>query len=312
MTMSKHPVFVLSLDCEGLWGMLDQPELIQSGKINAFSLDKAYESISKILVSNGIRCTAAFVSAFAAPWDLLEDCRELIQLQIDENPEWFNAIRESIYVDRDFHSQGFDGSRFFKWMKSDGHEMAWHGSTHVSWDDNTPSRSIGREIDIFRKINAELGVSPTTMIFPRNVSGHLAELKIAGIDSYRAGEKPAVGTRILNLCKEFSSYNASSSQQPIFQDGLWIHPKGDFLNWACGIRRLIPAEISWMRWKAMIDNAIESGGYVHMWFHPHNVITCPEMLSLFKRIMEYLGSLISSGYMRNLTMNEHSLIINNN
>lgn len=35
--------FTLSLDCEGLWGIVEQPALINSGRINDASLTNAYQ-----------------------------------------------------------------------------------------------------------------------------------------------------------------------------------------------------------------------------------------------------------------------------
>ena len=39
----SQPMFSLSLDCEGLWGMADQPQLLESRVISRNSLRSAYE-----------------------------------------------------------------------------------------------------------------------------------------------------------------------------------------------------------------------------------------------------------------------------
>jgi len=304
--MHKTPTFVLSLDCEGLWGMLDQPALIRSGVINYSSLRHAYEFIDSVLDSNNIQCTAAFVSAFAAPLDLLAESRDLFEEQIQCNPLWFGALREKIFTDSDFYNAGFSGSSFFEKMKLSGHEMAWHGSTHLLWCESTSTDSILREVEIFERINQGLGVKQSTMIFPRNIMGHFSELRQSKVDTVRIGKSYSGIGKVLGLCKEFTSFNSSRLKEPIFSNDLWMHPKGDFLNWSSGIRGLVPTDVTWRRWKGMVDNAVESNGHVHMWFHPHNIITCPEMGFLFKRIMEYVGSLIKAGYLINHTMKQHT------
>jgi hypothetical protein len=54
----------------------------------------------------------------------------------------------------------------------------------------------------------------------------------------------------------------------------------------------------------LLQSAAERGGYVHMWFHPHNLITAPAMKVAFAQIMCFVCDLVKSGDMINLTMTE--------
>jgi len=79
MLSGAAPTFSLSLDCEGLWGMADQPHLLERGVISRQTLSSAYEFLIRTLQANGVTATAAFVSCFAvgfdcvmAHWNLLE------------------------------------------------------------------------------------------------------------------------------------------------------------------------------------------------------------------------------------------------
>jgi hypothetical protein len=58
------------------------------------------------------------------------------------------------------------------------------------------------------------------------------------------------------------------------------------------------------RWKSLLKHAVETGGYVHMWFHPHNLISSPAMVHSFREIMAYAGDLVRSGDLLSLTMDE--------
>ena len=45
--MGSKGSFVVSLDCEGLWGMADNESVLSGGTITQDSLGKAYEQISR-------------------------------------------------------------------------------------------------------------------------------------------------------------------------------------------------------------------------------------------------------------------------
>ena len=87
-------------------------------------------------------------------------------------------------------------------------------------------------------------------------------------------------------------------------DGWHVSPAGFFLNWPSGVRAMVPVPVTVMRWKSLLRSAVEQGGYVHMWFHPHNLITAPAMKVAFAQIMKEVGQLVRSGDMVSLTMSE--------
>lgn len=297
-------MFVLSLDCEGLWGMLDQPELLSSGVISNQLLLGAYQQLTNLLDKTGVVCTAAFVSAFAAPADLLHSQLDLIHAQAEENPLWLSTVAQKIRKGPS-NLDGYLGHSMFRMLHDAGHEIGWHGSTHVSWDQASES-SVTREIQLFKIVNAELSVSPKSMIFPRNAVGQVSRLAECGINSYRAGPAPGGRSRIGNLLKEFGSRNASETACPVPVEGVLMHPEGDFLNWPRGLRRMVPNGVTVARWKNMVDRAIAKGGYVHMWFHPHNLITAPSMFIILEEVLQHVGQRIRYGDIRNLSMAQHS------
>ena len=93
-------------------------------------------------------------------------------------------------------------------------------------------------------------------------------------------------------------------KEPMRQGGWNVSSSGFFLNWPSGVRSLVPVSVTVSRWKSLLRSAVEQGGYVHMWFHPHNLITAPAMQSTFAQIMNEVGQLVRSGDMVSLTMSE--------
>jgi hypothetical protein len=54
----------------------------------------------------------------------------------------------------------------------------------------------------------------------------------------------------------------------------------------------------------MLRSAITQGGYLHMWFHPHNLITAPAMKLAFEEVIGHVGQLVKAGDLINPTMTE--------
>ena len=74
------PAFTISLDCEGLWGMADQLNVIGSDVINDQSLRQAYLFLAETLDRAGLRATAAFVSVFSSERDIVQQHMQVFAL----------------------------------------------------------------------------------------------------------------------------------------------------------------------------------------------------------------------------------------
>ena len=86
------PRFTLSLDCEGLWGMADQGDVVNAALINDASLKNAYAFTLTALQRNDIRATAAFVTCFAVEPDATRDNLSLFEKMAALNPGWFKNV----------------------------------------------------------------------------------------------------------------------------------------------------------------------------------------------------------------------------
>jgi len=299
--MGLPATFTLSLDCEGLWGMADQRSLVCSGKINDAALGMAYEFIRCTMAESGVRATAAFVSCFAAELDALKQQMRLLESLATHSPNWFAQIMPAL---RSGQLNGWNGSKYFRALKLAGHEMAWHGSTHMPLIEQTPTDAVELEIQLAQALMADLGQTPGAIVFPRNQVGHLKQLRVANFDTYRASPPSSLPDRLGSLVNEWNVFDSRVNDRPVLRGGWHVSPSGYFLNWPSGLRAMVPVGVTIQRWKSLLRNAVEQGGYVHMWFHPHNLITAPAMQGAFEQIMKEVGQLVRSGDIVNLTMSE--------
>lgn len=293
--------FTLSLDCEGLWGMADQPRVVSAGIINQASLKQTYDFIAQALVEHDVRCTAAFVTAFAAGPELLREHTHSVKELGRMVPGWFAnvlpAIKQGTY-------DGWDGHGFFRQFAQAGHEMAWHGTTHLPLEDSTPHEAVQLELQLGHALFSSLDCKPTSIVFPRNRVGHLGMLKQAGFKTYRAERNRSRLSKLTGLAREWHVFDQRVAEQARRYGDWVVSPPGDFLNWPARIRAAIPPAVTVMRWKSLLRAAAKEGGYVHMWFHPHNLITAPAMKASFVAIIQEVARLVRSGDMVVLTMDD--------
>lgn len=300
---SLTPGFTLSLDCEGLWGMADQYSVVNAGIINDVSLRSAYEFVLRVLGRNNLKSTAAFVTTFASDPDAIRDNRFILDQMAELNPFWFANIMPALQRGG---LGGWSGAEFYRAMSSAGHEMAWHGTTHLPLSTQTSLQAVELELELADRLFSYLGHIPRTIIFPRNQVGHLDRLSGYGFETYRDRPPEGIVGRFTGLANEWNIFDGRLMEWPVMRGGLSVSPAGYFLNWPSGVRALVPTPITVMRWKSLLESALKHGGYLHMWFHPHNLITAPAMRVAFEKIMDCVGELVKSGDMVNLTIAEAS------
>lgn len=293
--------FTLSLDCEGLWGMADQLQILNSDRINDASLTDAYQFILDTLGANHLKATAAFVTAFAAPAEILLQNLAILDEMALLNPGWFATVLPALKCER---LNGWSGAGHYRALSAAGGEMAWHGTTHLPLSETTRPEALELELLLADKLFHALGHTPRTIIFPRNQVGHLNRLRRAGFTTYRASPPGGWSGRVGNLLNEWRFQDNRVAAKPTLKDGWQVSPAGYFLNWPAGVRALIPGAVTVRRWKSLLRAAVERNGYVPMWFHPHNLITAPAMKMVFAEIMREVGQYVRTGDMVNLTIAE--------
>jgi hypothetical protein len=281
--------------------MADQPHLLGSRVISRNSLSSAYEFLIRTLQTNDVRATAAFVSCFAVGFDGVMAHSKLLEEMGCHAPTWFSSILRAL---RSGQSDGWDGSDLYRRMSAAGFEIGWHGATHLSLGERTSAQLIALEAELASRLFRELRAKPTTIIFPRNDIGHLDQLLKYGFVTYRDALSRNVMSRARDIACEWNVLQRCPTDRVYRRDGWYVSPAGYFLNWPSGLRALIPVSVTIMRWKSMLRSAITQGGYLHMWFHPHNLITAPTMRIAFEEVIGYAGQLVKAGDLINPTMAE--------
>lgn len=297
-------VFTLSLDCEGLWGMADSDAVFADGRINKDSLDEAYQVIAEELDRNSVRCTAAFVSCFAAERDAVRSSLHLIEEIAEFVPDWFRHVLPRLRDGSGAAMSGLEGHEYWKRLRRYGHEMAWHGATHLPLAPDTSRDAVRSELNLAASLGGTLGGLAKTVIYPRNQIGHADALRGAGFKTYRDSKAGGLSKRVTGLLREWAVWDQGDCDMPRM-DGAWcVSPAGQFLNWPSGVRKTVPVAVTVQRWRSMLRHAAEQGRYVHMWFHPHNLITAPDMRVAFSQILEEVRTLQSQGDIKVLTIAE--------
>lgn len=295
-------VFVLSLDCEGLWGRADQLQVLERRDINTRSLSDAYDFIARTLAANQLRSTCAFVSAFACDRDLLLSLLPDLERLDELRPGWLTHVLPRLGHQHAGALDGFEGHRFARQLSAEGHEIGWHGATHVPLDATTSAAAMDQELNISGRIARSLGRIATSVVFPRNLVGHLPRLRKEGFRNFRAAPARGQLARVSGIAAEWNVLASADHDMPHVQDDWCVIPAGHFLNWPSGPRAAVPVQVTVQRWTSMLRDAAQRGGIVHMWFHPHNLITAPAMRESFSRILQIAGTLVRSGDLENLTM----------
>ncbi|MEY4766853.1 MAG: hypothetical protein RI907_3526 [Pseudomonadota bacterium] len=300
--MNTAGAFTLSLDCEGFWGLADQPADVGGGLIHDASLAQAYGFLDEVLDRHGVRATAAFVSCFAAPTEAVRAQLPLMEAMAALVPGWFDAILPMV---RSGQWGGWHGRAYFQRLASRGHEMAWHGTTHMCLADSTPVKAVELELQLLQALRPELGAQPLeSVVFPRNEIGHLGLLRQAGFKVYRQRPPEGLRGRLTSLAREWNMLERANAERPRAHQGWAALPCGLFLNWPSGVRAMVPVGVTVQRWRSALRHAAHTGRDVHMWFHPHNLITAPAMRFTFEAVMAEVSTLVKSGDLVVRTMSE--------
>ena len=261
--------FILSLDCEGKWGIADHLQPSDHASLTTARLQRAYRDICDLLDRHEVPATFAVVGLFAL------SPNELRALPIEEIAARFPYCKVPMDA---IKSNGFDGwhGEWLRAMVGTGHEWASHGITHTPYDQMTAD-------DVLFEHSLVDSTAGQTFIFPRNRVHHVQILDTLGIAGYRAfAQRGKIG----RLLGEFNINECSEATLAIEAGRIVPIPAGHFVNWKSGARKIVPVGISRMRAAHMLDHAVKTGGIVHFWTHPENIASAPATLDVLAAIVE--------------------------
>jgi len=285
--------FILSLDCEGKWGMADHITPYHDHHLTADKLRGAYLALTALFARYEVPATFAFVMAFI----LSGAEQEVVDDLFPDHPAgraWLASFR-SAQARGDLG--GWTLPEALDIVRDDGrNEIASHGFSHLPLDEDTPRDLAEREFAACDRVARMRGLALDTLVFPRNQVGHVDLLAEHGVLGYR--ERLARGhDKIRKAAALASELNVFERPQPDAvpsRDRAMAIPSGHFFNWRVGARRMVPRWTTAMRWRAMLE-AAGTGDVVHLWLHPHNIITGPETLPLLERVLRDVARLRDAG-----------------
>ena len=309
------PIFMISFDCEGKWGLADNIDEIHDSAITNENLNIVYQRLIKILNRYEIKGTFAFVGAFTmsiAEYHAHKDW--FLDVCID-GKAWNQIFKQHA------SNKLFDGwlnPEAFKIVESEStHEIAAHGFSHLLLSESIIERSdFIEEMRLLKQVSAFTGRELKTFIYPRNQIGYIDELQKAGFLGYREAymshflSNNPMGQfvkRLERLATEFNVF--AKAQNHSHADRLVAIPSGRFLNWRSGLRNKIPRSLTIKRWNHIINEAIHNNKVVHLYTHPHNFITGDHMFELLEAILKLISEAKNNKEINNLTQEEYVELI---
>lgn len=299
----NKPVFLLSLDCEGKWGMADHINAYHEHCFTTANINSAYTQILAVLKKYNVPASFAFVSAFTQSPQQFQQNKDLFY----GVPKTYHNGLAKFYQDmKTVNYEGWFCPSAIQRVADEGiHEIASHSCFHRAFLEEELTLEEA-EYD-FRASQQLLTIKPMTFIYPRNLVGFTGLLKKYGYIGYREGKAYKTDTlgRIKNLAAEFNILEKSEIPLANDAENLVVVPAGFFLNWPHGLRKQVPNFMTQLRWNNILQHAIKNNSVVHMWFHPHNFINHPAMLRNFTRIIENVARARDQDLISVVTMHEY-------
>jgi peptidoglycan/xylan/chitin deacetylase (PgdA/CDA1 family) len=294
--------FIISLDCEGKWGMADHLRPYHHQLLTDNALAGVYERLVSLFGRYDIPATFAFVMAFTLSEAERKEFEPLLGQQAGREDPWLSFYWRERAAGR---TQGWFQPRALETVMEDGrHEIACHSFCHRPMGENsiTPAQAQD-ELDAAARVAKTKGVHPETFIFPRNEIGYLRLLHNFGYSGYRErlARPEGVLGRAFRIAEEFNvrpkvqRANRSREKEP------FPIPPGYFFNWRFGARKQVPLRVTVERWRSLLNRTAATGGVAHLWLHPHNLITGPDTATSLERVLAHAAQLRENGRISILT-----------
>jgi peptidoglycan/xylan/chitin deacetylase (PgdA/CDA1 family) len=268
--------FILSLDCEGKWGVSDILAARHQRDLSTGRLFWAYREILRVLEEFELPSTFAFVGAFTqSPRDFAS-----IRPRIEAMGKAAQDYLAPALRDIDVGGPGWHGHDLLASVLESRvtHEIALHGVTHVPWTSMSEADAEA-EMALFHDLKGPIRDS-RTFVYPRNLVAHVGVLARHGFMGFRTAR--AERSRAASFLSEFNLLEAP--QKPELLGDIVHIPSGFFLNWRNGLRRVVPPAVTSVRAKRLLRAAAGSGGVVHYWLHPENIASAPSTLDLLRAL----------------------------
>jgi hypothetical protein len=248
---------VFSYDCEGNWGFVDREDTVLDSSLSG-ALGDAYRYLLDLHLSDNIPATFAFVGFYA--------------LAPEARAEYLSAHADSLrgrakYLTR---SGGcWEGAANFATIQGGAQnssliDVGSHSLTHMPFD-LLNAEEQRHELSASKKLLTDLsGRAPKAFIYPRNILRGPSECG----RHYRTFRNTPVPTGVRRLTDRA---RLSVGLFPLLE-----RQYSDQVFWRGGSWRMVPDfgwKRMWLKRLKMAEAQNDSVQTVHVWSHPHNLVT---------------------------------------
>jgi peptidoglycan/xylan/chitin deacetylase (PgdA/CDA1 family) len=171
------------------------------------------------------------------------------------------------------------------------HDIGLHSYEHPSFTDISEDSARS---DIQSGIDAlqQWGIRPRSFIYPQGHISHIQILSELGLEFYRSKKPPSQ----ISLLKQLIL--PPITDYPIKDGEAEVTPVPETMF-------LAARRPNWHRkWRVSraLEQAATNGGLVHLWLHPHNVVSRPTTIDLIQHILRQIRELRASGDLRCVPM----------
>ena len=275
---------IISYDCEGVWGMLDNIDDLEKKIFNRSNLIKIYNDLLLLHEEFDLKATFAFVGALISTKEEFITTFKQFPNAVSAN-KWCEPILSSNckFTDEDIYLP-----ILLELVRNTNieHEISSHGFSHLIMDNNVDYESLQFEILGIKDLIRKKDIDVSTIIFPRNVINHIFLDNAHFISGYGIGPSLPFRSKLLNraysLFKEF--FPICRSGQSYSKNEKIIIPGSFFINWRNGLRGIVPIWLTVLRLRFALMHASKNNGTVHIWLHPHNLATGKDQMLLLRKI----------------------------
>jgi hypothetical protein len=275
-------------------------------KLTDRALAEVYQYFVTAFAQHEIPATFAYVMAFTLTPAEREIMRSWLTPREGVADNWMSHFWSA--QARGDHEGWFQPAALEIVRQDPRHEIACHSFCHRPLGDAAISEAEARdELAAAEEVARLKQLSLKTFIYPRNNVGHVKVLTEKGYIGYREVLHRPGGTlgQAVRLTAEFNVLTRPQAATRPREDGLVPIPPGHFFNWKFGPRRRVPSSVTIARWKHMIDSA-RDGQVVHLWLHPHNMITAPQTKVAFEAVLAHAARRRDSGQLQIVTQQHYS------
>lgn len=273
--------FVLSLDTELCWGVVDKPDQLIKNKKYYEQARDCIADILNLLEKYNITATWAIVGHL-----FLEEC-------VLVNGQKHSDVPRSTYpwYDKDWLEESpctchkedplWYGQDIIKQIINCRvhQEIACHSFLHIPYGDrNTKRATIHADLSNCVCLARKFDLRLKSFVFPRNVAGYIDELSSFGFEAYRGAEPSwyrGFPNKLRSICHIIDQLLAITPpvSVPVYDQGLYNIPASMFYRPMDGYRSFLPIILKIRKARKGIRKAIRDKKVFHLWFHPFNIAT---------------------------------------